>query len=121
MATMADQFSRVLGALEDLAAQEALLIHAQNYVEVATVQERMAPLIRFLIEGVAAADAALRDRIAALVARRDRMQQYLAAEVEKKRKEMAQLELSRRRIAQVAPAYGLREAAAGVPRLSVRS
>jgi hypothetical protein len=120
MPTTPGQVSRVLGALEDLASQEELLLHAEDYAEVAAVQVRMAPLVHFLVEEEAAADAALRQRIASFVARRDRTQQRLATEVGKMREEMVQLEASRRRIARVAPAYGLRSAATTEPRLSTR-
>ncbi|HEX2852279.1 MAG TPA: hypothetical protein VHO24_03495 [Opitutaceae bacterium] len=121
MPTTHGQVSRVLSALEDLASQEELLVRAEDYTEVAAVQERMAPLVYFLVEEKAAADLTLRERIVSFVARRDRTQERIATEVGKMREEMVQLELSRRRIARVAPAYGLRGASTETSRLSVRS
>jgi hypothetical protein len=121
MSTNSGQLSRVLSALEDLASQEELLLHAEDYAEVVTVQVRMAPLINFLVAEVADADTAVRARISALVARRDRTQQRLDRDVGKMREEMVQLEASRRRIARVAPAYGLRSDAMTSPRLWARS
>ena len=121
MPTTPGQLSRVLSALEDLASQEELLLHAEDYGEVAAVQVRMAPLVQFLVEEVAVADSLFRQRIDSFVARRDRTQQRLVTEIGKIREEMVQLELSRRRIARVAPAYGLRTPATTEPRFSVLS
>jgi ABC-type thiamine transport system ATPase subunit len=121
MPTTPGHLDRVLSALEDFASQEELLVGAEDYAAVADVQVRMAPLIHFLVEEVAAADTAVRQRIASLVSRRDRTGQRLAAEVGKVEDDMVQLELSRRRIARVAPAYGLRNDAVAAPRLSARS
>lgn len=121
MPTTPGQFGRVLSALEDFVSQEELMMRAEDYAEVAAVQVRMAPLVQFLVEEAAVADAPLQQRIALVVARRDRTRHRLATEVGKIREEMVQLEVSRRRIARVAPAYGLRSAATTAPWLSVRS
>lgn len=121
MPTVASELGRVVSALEDLASQEELLVNAGDYAEVNAVQERMAPLVRFVVEGMAAADASLQRRIAFLVTRRARTQQRLTVELEKIREEIVQLDLNRRRVAQVAPAYGFRRAESVTRQLSVRS
>jgi hypothetical protein len=121
MSTIADPLDRVVNALEDFASQEELLMRAEDYAGVAAVQERMDPLVAFLVGRMAAANAALRQRIASFVARRDRTAQYLATEVGKIRDELTRLELSRRRVARVAPAYGRQSVPMAASQLSARS
>jgi hypothetical protein len=62
---------RLLGALEDFASREAVLLQTGQYAQMAEVQRRAGPLIFRLCALAAEPDAAaLSERVAALVARR---------------------------------------------------
>lgn len=121
METPVRQLRRVLVALEDLAAQEELLLRAEDYLAVPALQLRMAPLVECLAAGAAAADAPLRQRISALIERRSRNQEGLARQLTRVRDALVQIQTSRQQIARVAPAY--RQAVGNSPKskLSVRS
>jgi hypothetical protein len=118
METPARQLHRVLLALEDLAAQEELLLRSEDYLAVPPLQLRAAPLVECLVVGAGAADGPLRQRISAVIARRARSQQGLVEQLIRVRDELLQIQTSRQRIAQVAPAYC--QPAGVPPQLQVR-
>ena len=112
MDTARQRFARVVGALEDLVAQEAAALQVKDFSGVAEVQERAAPLVSFLAAhgSEISTDPVLAAGIRALQARREETSTRLAFEITLTRDELAQTLTTERRIAQVAPAYG---AAAG--------
>jgi hypothetical protein len=107
METPAQRCGRLVAALDDLAAQEAVALHARRFEEARAVQNRAAPLVDFLVAcGVDVADDALRSRVSALLLRRNQTDKWLADQIERVRAELQQSEETQRRLAQVAPAYG---------------
>lgn len=111
MSTTAATCARLLGALEDLAAQEALLLRAADFQAVLATQERAAPLVERLAALAGTADAAVRIRVSGVLALRARSLEWLSAEMARVRADLQQMQSSHRRIAQFAPVYGQREAA----------
>jgi hypothetical protein len=105
MAHPAATCARLLAALEDLVSQEAVLLRAADYPGVLAAQERAAPLVERLAALAATADAAVRTRVAAVLALRSASLDWLAGEMDRVRGELAAMESSERRVAQVAPAY----------------
>lgn len=107
MKTPAASFVRLLGALEDLAAQEDMLLATEDYAAVVRTQERAAPLVDELARlGAAAITSDLRPRLQALLERRERSQVRLAAQIAQTRDALLRTQSKQRRISQVAPAYG---------------
>lgn len=108
METPRQKCVRLLGALEDLAGQEAAALTRRDFACLLHAQERAAPLVRHLAEhGPAVADASLRSRVATWLARRNERDGVLAVEIDRAKAELNQLDVSERRIKSVAPAYGL--------------
>lgn len=99
------QFQRVLLALEDLVAQEALLLGAQDFAAVPALQARAAPLVDWLVAEAPAADASLRRQVTELVERRARSAELLSRQIARVREELGAMQTSRQRLAQVMPAY----------------
>jgi hypothetical protein len=114
------QFQRVLLALEDLAAQEELLLRAEDFAAVPPLQARAAPLVDFLVAGANTADESLSTRVAALIGRRARSAELLSRQVDGVRAELSAMRTSRRRIAQVMPAYRQPDVAPSVGQLCAR-
>ena len=103
-------FIRLLGALEDLAAQESIQLSNEDYAAVRQTQEQAAPLIAELVRlGGNAVTPDSRPRLAALLARRQRNQENLASQLAQVRDALVRTETSRRRVNQVAPIYGARQ------------
>lgn len=102
---------RLMGALEDLGAQEAACLGTKDFDALFHVQERADPLIKFLGEHRADAVAAgIESRIAAWLARRQENARQLATEITAAKSRLDQLDANRRRLTRVAPAYGARDA-----------
>jgi hypothetical protein len=100
-------FIRLLGALEDLAAQEATQLAGEDYAALRQTQERAAPLVTELARlGGAAVSTAVRPRLEALLARRQQNQERLADRVACVRDALLRTQVHQRRAGQVAPAYG---------------
>jgi hypothetical protein len=108
MPAPAETCARLLAALEDLVAQEAVQLRAADFPGVLATQERAAPLIGRLAALATTADAAVRVRIAGVLALRSRSLDWLGAEMARVRDELSAMQVSRRRVAQIAPVYGAR-------------
>ncbi len=107
METPAQTCARLVAALEDLTAQEAATLEARDFPAAIAVQQRAAPLIEHLVAHEAEiVDAALRQRLRALVLRRNKTGEWLAEQVARAREELGEAQAAQRRVAQVAPAYG---------------
>lgn len=109
METTAQTCSRLLTALEDLAAQEAAALDARDFPAAVAIQGRAAPLVEHLAAHgppVADKDPAFRARVAAFHAHRLQMGEWLATQVARAREELREMDSSRRRVAQIAPVYG---------------
>ncbi|MEO7414865.1 MAG: hypothetical protein ABIZ81_16085 [Opitutaceae bacterium] len=120
METPDQQFGRVLLALEDLVAQETLLLKTQDLAPLRSLQARIAPLVTFLVDHASAADGPLRQRVSALIAQRGNSEQWLAEQFERVKEELQKIQESRQRVARVAPAYGYRADASAIGHLSAR-
>ncbi len=105
MSSPAQTCARLLAALEDLVSQEAVLLRAADFSGVLATQERAAPLVERLAALATTADAAVRTRVAAVIALRSRSLEWLAGEMERVRSELAGMEASERQVARVAPVY----------------
>jgi hypothetical protein len=99
---------RVLGALEDLVAQEGAALRARDFAAAAEIQVRVEPLVEFLAAPgrLDRQNAGLRARVASLRARRQETAEWLAAEIARTRNQLGQTQLSQRRVTQIAPVYG---------------
>ena len=115
METPDRQFERLLIAIEDLIAQEELLLQAEDFDAVPPLQARAAPIIERLVALAGSVNPQLRQRVTALVARRARSEALLTRQMAQIREELSALQTSRQRIAQMMPVYRqpLGEAAAG--------
>jgi hypothetical protein len=109
--------TRLLSALEDLAAQETGLLRTLDIVEAVSVQERAAPLVQRLGELAQYAEVAiLRPRVGELLARREQNRYFLDAQLERLQVELRRVEEARQRLAIIAPVY--RAAASANSRLN---
>lgn len=109
METPAQTCARLLVALEDLAAQEAIRLEARDFAGAVKIQERAAPLVEHLAAhgaAVAASDTAFRSRVAAFQARRLRTGEWIAEQMARTREQLQRVEASQRRATQIAPVYG---------------
>ena len=105
METPGRQFERLLLALEDLIAQEELMLHAEEFAAVPPLQARAAPIIERLIALAGSVESPLRERVVALVERRGRSEEILTREMNRVREELTAMQTSRQRVAQMMPAY----------------
>lgn len=106
METAAQACARLVTALEDLAAQEAVCLQTRNFDAVVSIQNRAAPLVEHLAKhGPEVADDELRNRIAAVLARRTETGAWLMAEIERTRERLNSLQANQRRVSKIAPAY----------------
>ena len=98
--------TRLLAALEELAAQETILIRTMEFIEAAAVQERAAPLVERLCALAAdPATAPLQPRVAALLERRGQNHHFLDAQLARLQEELGRVTEARGRLRRVAPAY----------------
>lgn len=113
METPAQTCARLVTALEDLVAREAATLELRDFAAVVDIQARCAPLVELLgAHASDVTDAALRERIRALLARRHQTGEWLSEQIEKTREALAEANEGRRRVRQIAPVYGRRPAAA---------
>lgn len=118
MESAAQTCARLVIALEDLAAQEALALQGRDFAAAIEIQERAAPLVQHLVAHADdVVDPQVRERIGKIRAQRHRSGEWLAEQIEQTRRDLAEMHASRRRVAQIAPAYG-RGGAAAHARLS---
>jgi hypothetical protein len=97
---------RLLTALEDLAGQESVMLHSLDFVEAVAIQERAGPLIEKLSSlAVDPEVAALRPRVASLIARREQNRHFLDAQLARLQSELRRIDEARARLARVAPVY----------------
>jgi hypothetical protein len=107
METPAQTCARLVAALEDLVAREAATLEARDFTAVVEIQGRCAPLVELLgAHAAEVTDAALRQRIRALLDRRQQSGEWLSEQIEKTREALADANEGRRRIRQIAPVYG---------------
>jgi hypothetical protein len=106
METTLQTARRLLAALEELAAQEAILFRTLEFTEAVAVQERATPLVRRLGElaeepGI----GELRPRVTALLARREQSFHFLQTQIERLHLEARRIEEARARLTRMAPVY----------------
>lgn len=98
---------RLLGALDELVAQEARLLRTMDFVEAVEVQERAAPLVeRLCALAPDPAVAGLRPRVTALLERREQNYHFLDIQLTRLQGELRRVNEARGRLNRVAPAYG---------------
>ena len=103
-------FSRLLGALDELVAQEAGALGERDFAATLEIQRRAQPLVDALSDlGIAAADDLARARVAGLLARRQHNMDFLESQLATARAELLAVQESTRRVACIAPAYGRTE------------
>lgn len=101
---------RLMGALEDLGAQESVCLGTKDFDALFAVQERADPLIKYLGEHRADALAAgIEPRVEAWLALRQENARRLATEITAAKAQIDQLDANRRRLTRMAPAYGARD------------
>ncbi len=106
MATSLQTAHRLLTALDDLAQQEHLHLQAEEWVEAVELTERAAPIVTELCRlADEPAVAALRPRVASVIARRQASMDGLDSHIVRAQAELQRLGEARRRLACVAPAY----------------
>jgi len=103
--TPRNKFQRVLGALEDLVAQEELLLLAGDFSALAELQDRAEPLVEFLAAASSVADESLRGRVSAVIGRRTVSGKKLSQQIDQVRGDLREIQTSRQRLVQVVPAY----------------
>ncbi len=107
METPLQAATRLLSALEELAAQETLLIRTMDFVEAVAVQERSAPLVEKLCALAATPEVrTLRPRVDALLDRSGQNHHFLDTQLARLQGELARVNEARGRLRRVAPAYG---------------
>lgn len=111
MESLSQRCTRIVAALEDLAAQEAAAVAREDFAAVQSLHERTAALVEFLAS--AGADvlgaAGLRRRLTAVYDLRHRSGEAVAAAMARVRSELDANQASSRRAARIAPAYGERD------------
>ena len=106
METPLQTAARLLAALEDLAAQEAVLLRTLDFVDAVAVQERAAPLVDQLAALALHPEvASLRTKVKALVDRRQQSRHFLDAQLSRLQSELRRIDEARSRLSRVAPAY----------------
>lgn len=106
MESPAQKCARLVGALEDLAGQEAAAVEHQNFEAVAEIQQRAEPLVAYLVAEGAVIDAATRERLITVQRRRSATAERLRQGIAQVRAELEQIGSVRRRVGRVAPVYG---------------
>jgi hypothetical protein len=109
---------RLLGALEVLFDQEAIHVSSGNHAGILAAQARITPVIERLASLSGTSDnAAMRGRVAVLLAKRKVSEDGMAAHLARIREELNRTHMARRTLAKVAPAYLPRALAHGPLRL----
>ena len=104
------KFNRLLGALDELVAQETATLADRDFEGVREIQERAAPVVAGLAElGPDVADELARARVAGLLARRQHNIDFIETQLATVREELQSLQESTRRVASIAPVYGRAE------------
>ena len=107
METVAQTCSRLLFALEDIAAQEATALQERDFAAVREFQARAQPLVEYLgTHGPAIANQAFLQRVRGLLGRRQTAYKWLANEIEQTREALRQTQESVGRVTRIAPVYG---------------
>ncbi len=107
MATLIEQCLRIVDALEDLVAQEAVALRDGEFSTLIALADRAAPLVDFLgATAGALSDRRLRERIMAVYTRRADGAAQLAEKIRANRVEMATTHATQRTVARIAPVYG---------------
>ncbi len=106
METPLQTATRLLTVLEDLTAQESILLRTLDFVDAVAVQERAAPLVDQLSAlAIHPEVAALRVKVKALVERRLQSRHFLDAQLGRLQSELRRIDEARSRLSRVAPAY----------------
>jgi hypothetical protein len=106
METPLQTATRLLTALEELAAQESILLRTLDFVDAVAVQERAAPLVDQLSAlAVHPEVASLRAKVLSLVERRQQSRHFLDAQLGRLQSELRRIDEARTRLTRVAPAY----------------
>ena len=103
--------SRLLAALEEMAAEEAANLRNLDLVEAVQVIERAAPLVARLVELADEPEVdRLRPRIEVLLRQRRQSAALIDAHLARLQAEMRRVDEARARLTKVAPAYGIHAA-----------
>jgi hypothetical protein len=106
METPLQTAARLLTALEDLTAQESVLLRTLDFVDAVSVQERAAPLVDQLTAlAIHPEVVTLRSKVTAIVERRQQSRHFLDAQLGRLQSELRRIDEARTRLARVAPAY----------------
>jgi hypothetical protein len=97
---------RLLGALEDLTAQESVLLRTLDFADAVAIQERAAPLVdQLAVLAVHPEVALLRAKVTGLVERRLQSRHFLDVHLVHLQSELRRIDEARTRLSRVAPAY----------------
>jgi hypothetical protein len=106
METPLQTATRLLAALEDLTAQESILLRTLDFVDAVAVQERAAPLVDQLSAlAIHPEVSSLRPKVLGLVERRQQSRHFLDAQLGRLQSELRRIDEARSRLARVAPVY----------------
>ena len=98
--------TRLLTALEELTAQESILLRTLDFVDAVAIQERAAPLVDQLAAlAVYPEVAELRPRVNGMIERRQQSRHFLDAQLGRLQSELRRIDEARSRLCRVAPAY----------------
>ena len=98
--------TRLLAVLEDLTAQESILLRTLDFVDAVALQERAAPLVDQLSALAFHPDVAqLKQRVASLVDRRQQSRYFLDAQLGRLQSELRRIDEARTRLSRMVPAY----------------
>jgi uncharacterized protein YicC (UPF0701 family) len=98
--------TRLLGALEVLFDQEAIQVANADHAGVLGAQERITPIVERLSHLCSeSANAAIRAKVAVLLAKRRVTEDGLAAHIARIRGELNRTHAAQHRLARIAPAY----------------
>ena len=97
---------RLFAALEDLTAQESILLRTLDFVDAVAIQERAAPLVDQLSALAVHPEVTnIRAKVLGLVERRQQSRQFLDAQLGRLQSELRRIDEARTRLSRVAPAY----------------
>lgn len=106
METPLQTATRLLVALEDLTAQESVLLRTLDFVDAVAIQERAAPLVdQLAVLATNPEVTTLRAKVKALVERRLQSRHFLDAQLGRLQSELRRIDEARSRLSRVAPAY----------------
>lgn len=98
--------TRLLAALEELSAEETVLIRTMDFVEATAVRERAAPLVERLCTLAAEPSVqGLRARVTTVLERSEQNFHFLNAQLTRLNEELARVTEARHRLRRVAPIY----------------